>query len=293
MGKQINYWLGYEDFLKIAQTALDCGCIIIKKVSGKLIYKCTLDIVTEHEHNYWFYVPEAEGLSVETLPFDDKDIQGYSPVGNTLIEAGFSFRNDKSKTITRSRLFVISGYYDKQGEYISRPERVTKIYNRLVRIAKKVAPLTELTEKYVNTSDNAYLQEVEWKHREYVTPEYLHLKESDNYKLIGQYGISITSHLFGRQQIRPSQTTDKKNGAFHAMPLTAQTVSAHFNLGKRNALKPENSGQAIFKALTAFIEYSSLTERQHNYVAPECLCQGPPSLNDIDGKSYTRNNFYL
>ena len=52
MGKQINYWLGYEDFLKIAQAALDCGCIIIKKVSGKLVYGQTLDIVTEHEHYY-------------------------------------------------------------------------------------------------------------------------------------------------------------------------------------------------------------------------------------------------
>lgn len=34
MGKQINYWLGYEDFVKIAQVALDCGCIIIKKFRG-------------------------------------------------------------------------------------------------------------------------------------------------------------------------------------------------------------------------------------------------------------------
>lgn len=27
MGKQINYWLGYADFLQIAQAALDCGCV--------------------------------------------------------------------------------------------------------------------------------------------------------------------------------------------------------------------------------------------------------------------------
>ena len=38
MGKQINYWAGYDDFLKIAQAALDCGCIIIKKISGTMIY---------------------------------------------------------------------------------------------------------------------------------------------------------------------------------------------------------------------------------------------------------------
>lgn len=185
MGKQINYWLGYEEFLKIAQVALDCGCIIIKKVSGKLIYGQTLDIVTEHEHNYWFYVPKGEALSGETLLFNGNDIQGYSPARNTLIEAGFSFRNDKNKTITRSRLFAISGYYDEQGEYISRPEYVTKVYNKLVRIAKKVAPLTELTDKYVSTSDNTYLQEVEWKHKEYITLKYLHLKEFNNYKLLG------------------------------------------------------------------------------------------------------------
>lgn len=185
MGKQINYWLGYEDFLKIAQAALDCGCIIIKKVSGKLMYGQALDIVTEHEHYYWFYVPEAGALSGKTLPFNDTDIQGYSPAGNTVIEAGFSFRNDKRKTITRSRLFVISGYYDEQGEYISRPECVTKIYNKLVRIAKRVAPLTELTDKYISTKDDTYLQEAEWTHKEYITPEYLDLKESNDYKLIG------------------------------------------------------------------------------------------------------------
>lgn len=183
MGKQINYWLGYEDFLKIAQVALDCGCIIIKKVSEKLIYGQGLDIVTEHEHYYWFYVSEAGALSGKTLPFNDNDIQGYSPVGNTVIEAGFSFKNDKSKTITRSRLFVISGYYDEQGEYISRPECVTKIYNKLVRITKKVAPLTELIDKYTSIKDDTYLHEVEWKHKEYITPEYLNLKESNNYKL--------------------------------------------------------------------------------------------------------------
>lgn len=186
MGKQINYWLGYEDFLQIAQAALDCGCIIIKKASGKLIYERTLDIVTEQEHDYWFYVPEAGVLSGRTIPFnDDELLQSYSPTGNTVIEAGFSFRDDKSKIIARSRLFVISGYYDEQGEYISRPECVTKIYNKLVRIVKKVAPLTELTDKYVSTKDDTYLQELEWKHKEYITPEYLNLKKSDNYKLTG------------------------------------------------------------------------------------------------------------
>mgnify|MGYP001100663779 FL=1 len=92
MGKQINYWLGYEDFLKIAQAALECGCVIIKNASGTRMYGQDLDIVTEHEHHYWFYVPEAGGLSGETPPFNGQKIQTYSPAGNTVIEAGFSLR---------------------------------------------------------------------------------------------------------------------------------------------------------------------------------------------------------
>ena len=82
-------------------------------------------------------------------------------------------------------MFVISGYYDEQGEYISRPECVTKIYNKLVRVAKKVAPLTELTDQYISTKEDTYLQKSERKHKEYITPEYLNLKESNNYKLTG------------------------------------------------------------------------------------------------------------
>ena len=57
-----------------------------------------------------------------------------------MIQASFSKKNDKTKIITRGRLFVISGYYDEQDEYISRPECVTKIYNKLVGIVKKIAP---------------------------------------------------------------------------------------------------------------------------------------------------------
>ncbi len=185
MGKQINYWLGYEDFLRIAQVALDCGCIIIKNVSGKLVYGQSLDVITEQEHYYWFYVPEAGTLSGESLPFNDNNFSCYSAIGNTAIEAGFSFRDDKKKTFTRSRLYVISGYYDEQGEYISRPESVTKIYDKLVRTVKKVAPLTELTEKYISTKDETYLQELERKRKVYITPEYLMLKETNDYQLKG------------------------------------------------------------------------------------------------------------
>ena len=92
--------------------------------------------------------------------------------------------DEKQKKITRSRLFAISGYYDGNGEYVPRPDCLTKTYNRLVRIAKKVAPYTELTDYIISTRNSSYLQEKEWKHKEYVSPAYLALRTSQKYELV-------------------------------------------------------------------------------------------------------------
>ena len=184
MGKQINYWLGYTDFLQIAQAALDCGCVIIKPVSEKLIYGQTLDIVTENQHRYYFYLPEAGALMEQQIPFQDGNLVGYSAAGNTVIEAGFAVVYDEAKKITRSRLFAISGYYDESREYIPRPECLTKTYNRLARTVKKVAPYTELTDYIISTHDSSYRQEKEWRHKEYVSPAYLALRASQKYELV-------------------------------------------------------------------------------------------------------------
>lgn len=108
MGKQINYWIGYQDFLPIAQA-------------------------------------------------------------------------DIAKTITRARLFVTTGYY-KDDVFIPRPDCLTKVYNRLVRVVKRIAPYTELTDTYISTREPDALQEVEWKHKEYVTPACLELRQQQ-YKL--------------------------------------------------------------------------------------------------------------
>lgn len=184
MGKQINYWLGYTEFLQIAQSALNCGCVIIKPVSGKLIYGQTLDIVTRDEHHYYFYLPEAGKLMGQQMPFPNEQLTGYTAVGNTVIEAGFSFIDGEKKTIARSRLFAISGYYDKDGDYVARPDCLTKTYQKLARVVKKVAPYTELIDYIVSTHDSDYLQEKEWKHKEYVSPSFLELRASQNYKLV-------------------------------------------------------------------------------------------------------------
>jgi len=183
MGKQINYWMGYEDFLTVAQAALDSGCVIIRHSDdGKLMYGHTLDIVTQDTHRYYFYVKDAGELEVKTLSTGREQIGGYNASGNLLIEAAFSHRDDRKKELTRSRLFVISGYYDGDGTYINRPDCVTKVYNRLARVVKKVAPYTELTDTYTVDSDDG-TQTREWRHKEYVSPSFLHLKLAENYRL--------------------------------------------------------------------------------------------------------------
>lgn len=184
MGKQINYWLKYEEFLQIAQAALDYGCVIVKPDLEKIKYGQTLDIITEDKCCYYFYLPEAGTLMAQQIPFQSEQLIGYNGAGNTVIEAGFSFIHDNKKEITRSRLFVISGYYNETGEYIVRPECLTRIYHKLVRIVKKIAPHTEITDHIISMHDNDYLQEREWKHKEYISASCLELKVSKNYRLI-------------------------------------------------------------------------------------------------------------
>ena len=184
MGKQINYWLKYEEFLRIAQAALDCGCVILKPDPEKMKYGQTLDMITEDKCRYYFYLPEAGALMAQQIPFQSEPVIGYNAAGNTVIEAGFSFIHDNEKEITRSRLFVISGYYDENGEYIQRPECLTKTYQKLVRVLKKIAPYTELTDHIISTRNDDYLQEREWKHKEYISASCLALKVSENYKLV-------------------------------------------------------------------------------------------------------------
>ena len=180
MGKQINYYMGYEEFLTIAQKALECGCKILKRVDGKILQGDTISFVTMQERNYYFYLPEAGALYTKTRANGHETVGGYDASGNVVIEAGYSNKNTTDKYITRSRLFVISGYYDEQGQWIPRPECLEKVYNKLVRVAKKVAPYTELTDTYSNSRNG---REGEYKHKEYITDEFLKLKLEKGYRL--------------------------------------------------------------------------------------------------------------
>ena len=182
MGKQINYYMGYEDFLLVAQEAINCGCTILKKENGKMVGSNSIDAVTRNCRQYYFYWPDGEKQDGKAGCISEM-AGGYNEAGNVTIEAGFSRRDDAKKEISKGRLFVISGYYDAQGSWIPRPDYVTKVYNKLVRAVKKIAPYTELTDILISTRDEDYLQEYEWKRKEYITQEYLRLREIFGYRL--------------------------------------------------------------------------------------------------------------
>ena len=141
MGKQVNYAMDYEAFLQLAQFALDLGCMIIRNDhTQKPSYpSAEISAVIPECQTYLFYLPEL-------YPMDQiehgKDYGGKYYLANTfsgpfsiaIIEAGFSIGESG-----RARVYVTTGFYDKDGNWIARPERLTKIYDRIARKARKLA----------------------------------------------------------------------------------------------------------------------------------------------------------
>lgn len=60
MGKQINYYMGVDDFRQLAQYALDIGCVICKQENAEIVRSNSVDIVMPDYKKYFFYLPEAE-----------------------------------------------------------------------------------------------------------------------------------------------------------------------------------------------------------------------------------------
>ena len=63
MGRQINYYMGYNDFLTVAQTALDCGCVIYRADHADERWSITsgnsTDMISGDHRSYYFHVPQA------------------------------------------------------------------------------------------------------------------------------------------------------------------------------------------------------------------------------------------
>lgn len=167
MGKQIGYYMGYEAFLDLARLAAESGCVILRNdfIDGRwTVDQGGPELVVPERYSYLFYLPEAGPLVIEDLPNGRCVDRGYTPSGSAIIEAGYSrIREGDTPAVGPARLFVITGYYDKKDVWVPRPGCITKVYDRLARRVKKLAP-------YVRLPGRPY--------KEYIDPALLPLLES-------------------------------------------------------------------------------------------------------------------
>ena len=152
------------------------------KSYGKLRYKYCYS----GREKVFFHLPEAGEITIKTRDDDSEYIDsGYTSSSNALIQAKYSYiiNELERKHITSARLYCISGYYDSNGEYIPRPDSLTKVYSSLARFVKRIAPYTELTETRVSMSDENYGKEYEYARKVYITQACLELKVNEGYEL--------------------------------------------------------------------------------------------------------------
>ncbi|MEW4413813.1 hypothetical protein [Clostridium sp. AN503] len=198
MGKQINYWMDYDNFLMVAQKAVDLGCKIIKEdlKLGRVIESGDISIITHYGKSnhteYYFHLPEAGAIEIRSVDSKECLDYGYTATGNSIIEAGYSLIVNEptgvagtrwKREIRRARIYCITGYYDENEDYISRPDCLTKVYNSLVRYIKKIAPYTEFVDMLVSMRDENYGENFEYRHKEYITKSCLDLVKNEGYRL--------------------------------------------------------------------------------------------------------------
>lgn len=174
--KQINYWLEFDGFLQVAQKALELGCTIIREdLNTGTVTEGDLSLITEEPRvSYYFHLPEAGNIAVKNYGNGERLDRIANECENSIIEAEYSRIDDQGKQIMRARLFLSTGYYDSNGDFIYRPDCIVKVYNSLARLVKKLAPYTELSDNYQGTI---------YTHKEYVSPFYLNLRNNKGYSL--------------------------------------------------------------------------------------------------------------
>ncbi|MBD5112269.1 MAG: hypothetical protein HDT42_07030 [Ruminococcaceae bacterium] len=184
--KQINFWLEFDGFMQIAQKALELGCTIIREDmnAGTVTEGSDLALITDEMHvSYYFHLPEAGNIAVKSTDSGERLDRFANECGNSIIEAGFSRIIEQGKKISRNRLYLPTGYYDDNRNFIYSPDCIIKAYNSLVRLVKKLAPYTELTDSYISVDDDTYGQTLKFNHKEYVSPLCLNLRNNEGYSL--------------------------------------------------------------------------------------------------------------
>lgn len=186
MGRQINYYLELTGFLPVAELALSLGCQIVQEDQrrGTVTVGQDLQLLTEDRGICcFFHLPSAGPLTVASLDGRERLCRSACPCENAVIEAGFSRILPGAKEITRARLFSSTGYYDSSGAFLPRPDAAAKVYRALVRLVKKLAPCSPLTDTYISSRDETYGQELSYTRKVYISPLCLRLRENEGYTL--------------------------------------------------------------------------------------------------------------
>lgn len=182
MGRQIDYWMEFDAFRRLASTALSCGCHIISPFQPHIRYD-DIEKLDPHQYLYYFCTPQADPPLTQYFGSSGETTAG-SGVSCPVITAGFSCIDDAAKRIARAHLSVITGFYDAGGTWIPRDENTTRVYQRLVKSVKKLCPYTELTDSYFDIRSETYGQQMEYRHKEYISPFCLKLKKEQGYHIL-------------------------------------------------------------------------------------------------------------
>lgn len=293
MGKQINYYMDYESFLKVAQTALDEGCLILStEHTPEMQVPCSdLSIISEEHLRYYFYLPELGELTHGKDNFGNYYVKyGFSDCALCMIEAGFSRKTEdaKGKSIVRNRLYVMTGYY-RNGEWIARPERLEKVYNKLVRAAKKVAPRTGIEYDAVDLKDGRYgapykdifkeyisAECMRWYEEGYEIPMLKHLKE--------QYATYLRETDYGRRKIlKPQRILLDRLNPKNKYPTYQNKLAPRMEFGtaKLKALYERHGAEVLHTAY----------EESFRYLNDDQLCNDEENM--FPRKSRLTGEYYV
>lgn len=179
MGKQVNYYMDYESFLKLAERALSEGCMILKNDHTEEPQQPQNDVsaITEDCMRYYFYLPELAELQYKRSQGGQYYIDAVSnKLTLALIEAGFSKkssgRNGRLPCVNIARLYIPTGVW-LDGVWYQRSDRITSVYNKLARFARKLAPRTTIEIDDIVFDEKSNVLPVKKEATAWVSPECL------------------------------------------------------------------------------------------------------------------------
>ena len=145
MGKQTTYYMDHNEFLTLAQAALDEGCSLLRWDHSAQPPHPFRDLsAIDPAHPCWYFLlPEAGELRFMRDRLGGYFLDESGAIATQLIETGFSTQSDRGLWGS-ARLYIPSDAL-VNGEIIPRSEEATRIYDKLARLVRKMTPLRTYT----------------------------------------------------------------------------------------------------------------------------------------------------